>query len=873
MKNKWIFRFYLILTTVETSITVWLMKRNFSAEPNLQPILITLNQTLLVILLIASAILLALLIWDIISNKVYKKVKGVLKNRYLYWGLLIINTLVLIESGQDILVFRADLPEEYYPLYLLESISLFYWAGLIAAQNILFLLLLRIKRINSLPVDWKSQKWIIFAGLSVLGLISIFIFGTGFISRSSKISAAVGNFTTLNAPLTMAQVLIIWGLFTLIWLGVRRLFKENSLSKRFLIDILTFVILWGAAYLLWSNVPLEANYFLDTPRAPNYQINILSDSIYYETQAHRYLVGEGFFDKIQHPLYGFFLSGFHILGGQHFLDIYLIQVALLSLTPFILYKMTSLLSSRYAGWLVALFYIVREYNSLLLGDSITLSMVNLIMTEPVTTMGVILVIYLIISWLHSPEEKSALPFLIGALIGLIALIRVELLSLVFVFSLVCIVHFWKNLRGWFAPIALMLSAVLMLTIPWMTRNWDKTGNFYLDKNEFFISRISIYLPSFLLPEEEEVDQPVFITAESPEISMGFLEKTGRHFSNNIVESFLYLPNNHQIFGGLDNYLKIVPDKRKIILEDKAYFSDFYLTSYVKNLPYWKTNWNGSIAPRSILPILSVAGVVFVGFWSVWERKRLESLTPLLLLIFHSMTYALFSRSGGRFIQVVDWVSLVYFGIGLSWIAAWLRRVLIKNASDRSPGPFIETNNAAGSPYLSGSGSRLLIISASIIIVLIGLAMPLGEYLIQPRYTKIKLDQILLQEVNDTDDFWPMSGNTLVYGKALYPGYFQAGEEVLDDRGGRVPDSSISRLDFYLVGMENIWVSIPMASVPEYLPHGSEVIIQGRIERDSETYLKQGLRPYFLADKVYLLTSSSNGRPEIITFDEVLEKVD
>ena len=52
-------------------------------------------------------------------------------------------------------------------------------------------------------------------------------------------------------------------------------------------------------------------------------------------------------------------------------------------------------------------------------------------------------------------------------------------------------------------------------------------------------------------------------------------------------------------------------------------------------------------------------------------------------------------------------------------------------------------------------------------------------------------------------------------------------------------------------MENIWVSIPLDTFPEYFPHGSEVIIRGEIVRDSDADLLEGLQPYIRADQVLL----------------------
>lgn len=605
------------------------------------------------------------------------------------------------------------------------------------------------------------------------------------------------------------------------------------------------------AFLLWCNVPLQENYFIEPPRSPNYQFTVRSDAIYYEIQAHRYLAGEGFVENVQHPLYGYLLSGLHLLGGDHYLDIYRLQIALLALTPFLLFKLTSQLHNRYSGWLIALFYIFREYNALNLGDSITISNVNVLLTEPITLLGVALVVYLLVSWLQAPEGRKAMPFLIGTVIGLLALIRIELLSLVLVFGIITLLVFWKKWKSWLRDIVVLIAAMSIIAIPWMVRNWDITGDFYLDKNDLFVQAIQTYA-SQLFQDKEGVPPPrPEQSDQSDDYSLNKLEKIWLHTQSSITESVLYLPSNHLPLGGLDNYVRIVPDKGKVVFFEQGIFSDQYLTSYIKSLPYWQYNWDGLIVSRSILPLIFVSGLCLTGAWMVWEKKRWVGLTPALVWGFHIFIYALFSRSGGRQIQVVDWVTLLYFGLGISWLTTRVGLLMTGNDNlfsfdDQASA---ETNLAQHAPPLKKTNRNILV--WGIALILVGFSLPVSEYLIPTRYTQASMENRLEQASNilsKNEETLAVQGDDeliQLYGKALYPGYYQAGEFVVDDRSGRVPDSTPSRVVFYLVGMENIWVSIPVEEAPEYFPHGTEVVVEGRITRDSEEDLKNRLRPYFL----------------------------
>ena len=83
-----------------------------------------------------------------------------------------------------------------------------------------------------------------------------------------------------------------------------------------------------------------------------------------------------------------------------------------------------------------------------------------------------------------------------------------------------------------------------------------------------------------------------------------------------------------------------------------------------------------------------------------------------------------------------------------------------------------------------------------------------------------------------------------------------------DRHGRLPPGGVSRMVFYVIGTENIWVSLPVDKAPEVFPHGAEVLITGKITRDSEYFLRQKLRPYFLADEILIIDQAVTLYPVI-----------
>jgi len=614
------------------------------------------------------------------------------------------------------------------------------------------------------------------------------------------------------------------------------------------------------AFFLWAKVDIEPNYFIDIPRPPNHEFSPTSDAGFYEIQAQRFLAGEGFDDKAQHSFYGYLLSGLHWIGGNHYEDIYKLQIALLAVIPFLLYKLTNQLGPRFSGWMLAGLFILRERNALLLGDSITVSNVQTLMTEPIATMGVILSIYLMVSWLQNPSKNQGYPFLIGSVVGMVALIRVELLSLLIVYVLVSYLVLRKSGINWLYPLLITLVTLSLVITPWIIRNYQKTGTIYLDKGIVIRWAIRRYINQDQqlesnLPQSENNDPGILERVNYDQFKR-IVVNTG----NSLQQSILYLPSNHLFLGGIDTFLKIVPEKRKVFLFEDGLISDKYITSYIKSLPYWHVRWEGEITPRSIVPLLFSLTCIVLGIYYTWSNFWLIGLIPLGLLVLHTIIYAFFIGSGGRYIQVVDWITLLYFCVGLGCLINWIRIIFAGQ----------ELSNSDDSIVVGMSGTREIkpinqkgLFGWGVLIILIGFSLPIVESIIPKKYSLDTLDirlntlesqgidipNTLFQVQKDGQDSF---GSTFVYGEALYPSFFEADEDLLDDRHGRIPEAGLPRTIFNLVGTTNIWVSLPISVSPAVFPHGSEVVVLGKITRDSEELLAIKLQPYFLAEQVFIL---------------------
>ena len=133
-------------------------------------------------------------------------------------------------------------------------------------------------------------------------------------------------------------------------------------------------IVWAVAFGIWIAQPLKPNWFAAEARPPNMVAYPNSDASVYDITAQNLLLGEGFKTRGSpytiRPMYGFLLATFHAIGGLDYEPIIWMQVALLALIPALLYTLTTRIHNRYSGILVALLFILRERNAIIMGDTI-----------------------------------------------------------------------------------------------------------------------------------------------------------------------------------------------------------------------------------------------------------------------------------------------------------------------------------------------------------------------------------------------------------------------------------------------------------------------------------------------------------------------
>ncbi|MCJ7622452.1 MAG: hypothetical protein MUO76_03035, partial [Anaerolineaceae bacterium] len=274
---------------------------------------------------------------------------------------------------------------------------------------------------------------------------------------------------------------------------------------------------------------------------------------------------------------------------------------------------------------------------------------------------------------------------------------------------------------------------------------------------------------------------------------------------------------------------------------------------------WNYEWDGDLQLSTGIILFLQLFIFSLGVGISWYRNRSAGLIPLIFFLAYNLSTAVANTSGGRYIVPVNWVVLVYFGIGLSGCVAGICYLLgIKNLGIGKEA-IIETQPVKTSAY----------VGIILFFLFLGSTPIISENLFDRRYPELTnietLDNLsAYRAVNELDfelirDFIQSKHAVIYEGRALYPRYL----DYDDDRAGEL-FSKISKkeaqLTFQLIGPTTALVTLPMNQTPSYFPHESNVFVIGCL------YKKGGIDAFvdseLQAFKVFIVEEDSS----IITYN-------
>jgi len=315
--------------------------------------------------------------------------------------------------------------------------------------------------------------------------------------------------------------------------------------------------------------------------------------------------------------------------------------------------------------------------------------------------------------------------------------------------------------------------------------------------------------------------------ENPDVQQSDLGQPGglssmvNHYANAIPQTVLYLPSN-PVWASVD-YLY-----RLRIGEFKSVYGNIFYTpySYAKTLPYWWWDqWDGKIATQSWIYLGLNIGLISIGLYQTWKKDNWNVVVAILALAAIISVYVLILRSGGRFMQTVDWITAMFLSVGLVHLGQTALKKLPQKAlpADPLPGLYgqkVNQTQTGGWLYFA-------------LIVIIGSSPVIAELMLQDKYPDSSVDRQVEKLFNDENSKISQNerfllqeflddGGDVIYGEALYPRYFP-------------PDAALMTLNetlfsasttLTIAGPELNFVVLPRLEPPTSFPQGAETLVFG-----------------------------------------------
>ncbi len=754
------------------------------------------------------------------------------------------NVFVVYFSANSI-VYASVASEPVVGEYLERLEAIFAWVFLVGFKVIILQLIWHFKNSNDDgPLSGNFRLvWIIF-GFFILVWVWLSITGYGFAEETQE----RGVFRNLGTPIVGFQIIIALiaavGFGTLLKVIGKQKLNIPILSNN--VDKLIGILLWVAAFSLWMSSPLKANWFVDAPRAPIDMYAPNSDAYLYEAVSQSVLVGSGFTHPqwgpiVARPMYSALLALFHQLGGASYEDIIPWQVAFLAVFPVIIFFITRTLHNQISGLMAAILVIIRENNAIELADTITVSHAKLLMADLPAALGGALIILVAILWIKDPNNRKLLPLLAGGLVGFFVLIRLEIIAFLIVIPIAGMKLWRGNLSLWLRGTVLTILGFFLMVSPWVWRNWEKTQSIYIinpnyEQKIFDVfsdygeqSEISEYSSSASrtakLTQITNIDKDVTSLKSSNLSQWSNTEKYLHHFFNSITQSVMYLPMSPDLnFATL--HLGITRQPLNWLPVCCS------LEQYVRSLPYWWADWDGNLFTVSIIPMVVTIFVLAIGASILIRKEKYIGLIPIIISVSYYLFLALMGRSGGRWVQEVDWVTIIVFSIGLAgfviWLINWVTGKRIALSIADSP------NLHSPDGYSKFNLFHFALVSVGILFV--GMTLPVMERFIPSRFNQNHIEQRIENLLKNENSFFSLDeevafrallheNSSIWAGQALYPRYFDDGDG-MDGMGGTYK-RPFSRLEFFLVGTSNLWGVFPYADANVEFPHGSDVLLIGK----------------------------------------------
>jgi hypothetical protein len=491
----------------------------------------------------------------------------------------------------------------------------------------------------------------------------------------------------------------------------------------------------------------------------------------------------------------------HLLGSQSYQNIIVLQTLVLAIFPVLLYYVGKEIGGQPVGVGLAMLTAFRDINSnLAVPFASNVAYSKLFGSELPAALLISLAALLAIRWLRMSNRPTWLPLLIGGVLGATALVRLQ--SSILIVVILAIAFFViSDRRRWLKHAILVVTGFAFVLTPWLVRNYVAAGGLVLDNptsqtmtmaRRWSGSTGNETLPR--LPGESDAQYSsrlVKMAMASFKDNPGFvLHSAANHFINSEIASLLAFPVRDEVLSP----------------------SEFLIPQHT----FWRTPLTLSQIPLFVFYLLLFS----IGLASAWHYHRWIGLLPLGLGVVYNLWTALFLSSGERFIVPLDWSIHLYELFGLLILGGLLLSFVQgarENISAWIQRPFNNHIIAEASPALS----RRYFSLSLILVLFLGAFLPVTEFIFPQKYPTQSQEEIIQQIGMMAEE-----GEIALYGRAVYPRYYNAGDGEPGTAKLGYGVAEKARLVFFLVGPQNGLVIFDLESAPQFFPNTSDVYMIG-----------------------------------------------
>lgn len=758
--------------------------------------------------------------------------------------------LTMLNAG--FLYHFMAIPFDFNIYIRLLPIIIFYF--LFGIEAILFVPLTIFPSGNVQVQEKSSFPWLpfgIFFGILTAGLLIVKLTGLG-------INPVRVSIISLGSPLLegqiwyIAAVLALLIVFTYAWKCIP---DSPHIVFHGKIDLTIALILWIFAVVLWMSLPLpKNNYFAPQVQAPNFEKYPFSDAEQYDFNSLYVYYGNLKDFVISKPLYVSLLALFHAISGLSYEGVIFLQTLLVAIFPAVLFFIGKELHSRMGGIAIALFAIMREVIAIQATSIANISSTKLLLSDMPATLLASILALMLIRWFKSDKKKiSGYEFIIGGLIGMFILTRIQTLALIPFFLLLAIFRYYRNFKTIIFSMLILLFAVGLVITPILIRNHAITGVLWID-NPSSSSGLSRIMTEGLDFEDDAFTEYGKMQALQKNTNLiGFL------LQNNLADLANFTFDNF-FRNGISSILTL-----PVRMGNRIEFLDFLKIGS----PFWMEVYSKPNILNLINFLINFAVIAF-GFSVVYKNNPLASLSLLGLFVVYSLSSAVVRLSGWRFILPMDWIFYAFFGFGMLEILKWIfgklscSRITVKTGWLTN---YLESKESISSSWRS-------MVMYGCVFIIIGAAIPLRENIfpvLVPEFSKAEACHTIETELKKSENKHLVNGfydycfsdqSQMLYGYGIYPRFFESGEGYYDRKSdpwfGQQP---YSRLVFRLIGLQSEKVYIRTNESSMKFPNGSLVYVMGSSDQKlgAQVVLVNGSQPELIVSSRILTGKESFSR--------------